>query len=69
MIVAAVLALALWVAGLLALRRTEPTRMPAARRVAIGTAALAVLLAFPLGFYLAPSQPPVDALPQAAGGA
>jgi sulfatase-like protein len=62
MIVAAVLALGLWVAGLLAVRRTEPTRMSAVRRVAVGAAALAVLLAFPLGFYLAPSHPPVDAL-------
>ena len=62
MLVAAVLALGLWVAGLLAVRRTEPTRMSNGRRVAIGTAALAVLLAFPLGFYLAPSHPPVDNL-------
>ena len=62
MVVAAVLALGLWVAGLLAVRRAAPTRMSAVRRVAIGAAALAVLLAFPLGFYLAPSHPPVDAL-------
>jgi sulfatase-like protein len=62
MIVAVVLGLGLWVAGLLALRRTQPTRMSAMRRVAIGAAVLAVLLAFPLGFDLAPSYPPVDAL-------
>ena len=62
MIVAVALALGLWVAGLLALGRTARTRMSVARRVTIGTAALAVLLAFPLGFYLAPSHPPLDAL-------
>ena len=62
MLVAALLAFGLWLAGLLAVRRTEPTRMSAVRRVAIGLAALAVLLAFPLGFYLAPSHPVADAL-------
>ena len=61
-IVAALVALGIWVAGLLALRRSEPTRMSALRRVAIGTAALAGMLAFPLGFYLAPSHSQVDAL-------
>lgn len=67
MIVAAVLALALWVAGLLALRGAVPTRISGARRVAIGTAALALLLAFPLGFYLAPTHPAVDALLKRVG--
>ena len=62
MIVATVVAFGLWVAGLLAVRRSEPTRMSALRRVAIGTVALAGMLAFPLGFYLAPSYPRVDAL-------
>ncbi len=62
MLVASVLALALWVAGLLVIWRTRPTPMGAGCRVALGAGALGVLLAFPLGFALAPTRPPVAAL-------
>jgi hypothetical protein len=61
-IVAAAIALGLWVVGLLSVRRTEPTPMSAMRRAALGAAALAGLIAVTLGFSLAPSHPLAGAL-------
>jgi hypothetical protein len=58
----AVVGLGLWIAGLAVVRRHVPTRMSAVQRVALGAGALALLLAFPLGFYLAPTHPRVQTL-------
>lgn len=63
-------ALALWVAGLWAVRRTQPCSMSVFRRWSTGLAAAAALLAFPVAYFQASSipddversLPPADAL-------
>jgi hypothetical protein len=61
------LAAGLWLAALLAVRRTEPSRLSAPRRLLLGFASLVVLLALPVGFYLAPSLPMATRLLRLAG--